>query len=363
MTKQRLALAGGLLALLPACGHRGDPLPPLRKTPPAPGAFRMAQRGDTIELAATAPAASIDGQAFDAVTLEFLHVTGENDLERVGTRLTVRVTPGQRHVERLLLPAPGTLIRAAVSAIADGDKGTRTLPRTLVVQKPLEAPRELVATLAEGGVALTWRGPLPEPATPPPRPMQLPDSRASEALRRQASAGEGGQAEAAIAPPKSGFFVYRRMDGHTDEALLGKVPIVLRDYEDTKAPLGVTACYVVRAVGSVDPLIESAPSNEVCLARRDITPPESPVGLAVVPRPDALELLWSPSRAEDIAGYRIHRSADGAAPEELAELPPEVTSYVDEAVQRGSRYSYAITAFDTAGNESTRSEPVQASLP
>ncbi len=91
----------------------------------------------------------------------------------------------------------------------------------------------------------------------------------------------------------------------------------------------------MRAVGSTDPLIESAPSNEACLERRDITPPAVPAGLAVLPRQGGLELLWSPSSEEDLAGYRVYRAAAGAAPERLAELDPGKTSYLDEGAQKG----------------------------
>ena len=57
-----LALA---LALAPACGHKGPPLPPRRHTPPSLVDFRLAQRGDSLELSCTAPATSIEGVQFD----------------------------------------------------------------------------------------------------------------------------------------------------------------------------------------------------------------------------------------------------------------------------------------------------------
>jgi len=81
MTKRPLLLLVGALALLPACGHKGDPLPPRRRTPPALTAFRLAQRGDALELQATAPAASVDGVVYDTAGVEFLYGTGQADIE------------------------------------------------------------------------------------------------------------------------------------------------------------------------------------------------------------------------------------------------------------------------------------------
>ena len=39
-------------------------------------------------------------------------------------------------------------------------------------------------------------------------------------------------------------------------------------------------CYVVRTAASVEPVVESAPSNEVCVDIRDVAPPAAPVGVA-----------------------------------------------------------------------------------
>ena len=119
----------------------------------------------------------------------------------------------------------------------------------------------------------------------------------------------------------------------------------------------------MRAVASTEPLIESAPSNEACLERRDITPPGAPVGLAVLPRQGGLELLWSPSPEEDLAGYRVYRAAEGSAPQRLAELAPSKAAYLDESAVKGVVYHYTLTAFDQAGNESPPSDAVEASLP
>ena len=134
-------------------------------------------------------------------------------------------------------------------------------------------------------------------------------------------------------------------------------------FDDREAPLGATVCYVVRAVGSPDPLVESAPSNEVCLDVRDIAPPSPPSGLAVVPRDEGLEVVWSPSSDSDLGGYRIYRAAGAGEAEKVGEVPAGTTVWLDTAPQPGILYRYTVTAFDQAGNEGPPSGAAQGRGP
>jgi hypothetical protein len=405
MMRRSPLLLAGIVALLPACGHKGNPLPPRRKTPPMPAGFRLAERGDAIELFARAPSASVDGVVYDTLALEFLYGTGEVDLEKAGTHLLVRCPAGEAVVKTIPLPAPGTLLRGAVRAIAAGQRGSRSLIKALVVQAPLEAPRELVAHVVEDGVALSWKGARPKEVEPPPLPARpgfpgasapptsLPTAGAppvkgtvppvvtaaapGESAVTATGAGESavattGSAENAAkgevvpaSPPKrrNGFFVYRRSGDAVYGSPLAAEPLELRNYKDRTAPLRTRVCYVVRAVASPDPLIESAPSNEACVVMRDITPPAPPAGLAVLPRTGGLELIWSPSSEPDLAGYRVLRAVAGGEAVKLAELEPGKTSYLDTSAQPGVPYSYSVVAFDQTGNQSAPSEAVEAALP
>jgi hypothetical protein len=372
-----------LAFLLPGCGHRGDPLPPLRLTPPAPPEFRLAQRGDAIELRAVAPAASVDGVAYEAVAVEFVHAEGSKDLEKAGGRRTVPAAPGSLVVLSVPLPAPGTTVRGAARGVARGEKGPRTLILALVAQAALEAPRELTAALAEDGVALSWRGARPKEIAPVaitprsgvvPAPGSPPAPAATRPAAPPAAASSGPpaeeKAEAAPAgsgvvegPRRSGFFVYRRVAAAAYAAPLLEEPLERRNHGDTNVPQGATACYVVRAVAATDPLVESAPSNEACVEVRDIAAPAAPAGLAVLPREGGLDVLWSPSAEADLAGYRVYRAVGDGRPERVAQTGLARASWLDEKAERGVVYRYAVTALDQAGNESDPTEPVEASLP
>jgi hypothetical protein len=140
-------------------------------------------------------------------------------------------------------------------------------------------------------------------------------------------------------------------------------PLERRSHADTSVEAGATACYVVRAVASTDPLVESAPSNEACVEVRDVAAPAVPAGLAVLPREGGLEILWSPSAEADLAGYRVYRAVGDGRLERVAQTDVARASWLDQTAERGVVYRYAVTALDQADNESEPTEPVEASLP
>jgi hypothetical protein len=205
------------------------------------------------------------------------------------------------------------------------------------------------------GEAPSVRPPTDEPR--PPRKTAGDDSEAAE------DAAEDDDALARPLPRRHGFWVYRRLPPGDYRGPLNHEPQERRLFTDTTAPLGSTVCYVIRAVGSTEPLIESAPSNEVCLDVRDIAPPPPPSGLAVVPREGGLEVVWSPSPEGDLGGYRVYRSVREGAAERVGEVPVGTTVWLDTGTQAGVLYRYTVTAFDQAGNEGPPSGAAQGRGP
>jgi hypothetical protein len=374
-------LTAALVAPGLACGHRGDPLPPLRRTPPGLAEFRLAQRGAALEISVLTPAASVDGIAYERLVVEILSAEGEKDLEKAGARREVLAFARQRVVETLPLPAPGTIARAAARGVVGREKGPRTLTMALVAQQEVAAPRELRARLVAAGVRLVWVGDEPKPVLAvvlPPRlpgapgpvpsrppapapPAAAPDPDKPEAGPKDAE--RAGPLATSVEPRRAGFRVYRRVDAGSYWLPLGLEPLGERSATDASAPQGATVCYVVRAAASVDPLVESAASNEACLEVRDISPPAAPAGLAVLPRDQGLEVLWTPSPEDDLAGYRVYREAAGEARSRLAEVEATRSAWLDATARPGVVYQYQVTAFDRAGNESPHAPAVEASLP
>jgi len=399
----RAALAS-LVLLLGGCGHRADPLPPLRRTPPALGEFRLAQRGDALEVSARAPRSSVDGVALERVSVEFLWAEGTVDLEKAGRRKEVSAVPGARVVETLPVPAPGTLVRAAARAVVGRDRGPRTLILSLLAQAPLEAPRETTAVLESRGVVVRWAGPVPEPVKGPSlaslvtSDVEAPASASEGRGRSRPPSGRNRPAapaappSAPVAPPSApaappsapaappsapaappsaeepeapeaathGFHVYRRVEPESYGPPITAEPTTEHGVLDPAPPQGRRACYVVRAVASDDPLIESAPSGEACVDVRDIVPPAAPTGVAVLPREEGLEVVWTPSPETDLAGYRVYRASGDGERTRVAEVPLGTTTWLDTGAAAGILHHYTVSAVDAAGNESAMSEAAEA---
>ena len=351
-----------------ACGKRGDPLPPRRKTPLPVLGLKVAQRGDQLEIAFQAPGASIDGLRLPQLDLEVFVAQGEGDFEKLAGRHTRKAEPGESVVDLVPIPAAATTVRVAVLARAGSKASSRTPVTGLVSQTPPTPPRALTATLVAEGVALAWKGAPPEPVKaglptpavpgafgPGPRPPgTTPPAGTSPAPDRPASA----------APPPfpGGFSIYRRLGTGPYTAPLA-LPTNTKSFTDTTAPLGQAACYVVRAVASREPLVESSSSEEACVTVADVAAPGTPTGLTILPAAEGLELSWSPSPEADLAGYRVLRATGPGAGEPLAEVAPNQTQYVDKTASRAMVYFYRLVAFDQAGNASPPSDAVEGVRP
>jgi Fibronectin type III domain len=353
------AAAALLLLLLPACGKRGDPLPPLRRTPPALAVFRIAQRGDQLEIRYTAPRSSVEGAKMPELAVETMRLDGDGDLEKQGRRTKRKATPGEEVVVREPLPPPGTVVRIAARALVGSESSPRSGPLVLRVQPPFPAPSDLVAEIVPEGVSLAWKGEKPAPVAPVPSPSPSPS-----ASRPSAPGLPPGASPPPTPPPfPGGFWVYRRPASGVVGPPLTAQPTGERKLTDTTTTLGSRWCYTVRAVAAIEPLVESASSEEACVDSKDVFAPAPPAGLSAVGRDDGVELTWSPSPEGDLAGYRVWRAVGKGTPERIAELPAGERQYVDTTAIRGTTYRYSVTAFDQAGNESAHSAPAEGAHP
>lgn len=91
----------------------------------------------------------------------------------------------------------------------------------------------------------------------------------------------------------------------------------------------------------------------------DASPPTSPAGLQVTAAPTEADLSWSAATDNvGVAGYQIIRNGTP-----LVTIPGANQVFTDPAVSAGQTYTYAIAAVDAAGNVSTTSAPVTATIP
>lgn len=86
---------------------------------------------------------------------------------------------------------------------------------------------------------------------------------------------------------------------------------------------------------------------------QDTEPPAPPRGFYSVTGDEKIYLYWIPNTEKDLAGYIIWRGFSYEGPfTKIAELSPYAESYIDYDVENGITYYYAISAYDTAYNES-----------
>jgi hypothetical protein len=89
----------------------------------------------------------------------------------------------------------------------------------------------------------------------------------------------------------------------------------------------------------------------------DNPPPGRPDNLIAEDAPGpAAKLVWSPVSEPDLAGYNIYRNTC-ALPESLRSVAALDTTYLDTDVVEGTLYYYWVASVDSAGTESSLSEP------
>ena len=291
MTKPALALALAAAATLcsAGCGMRGDPRPPLRRTPPPITDLVLSQQGDRIVLEFGAPAVSIDAVPLREMTLDILTAGGDGDFRKVARKRSIRAKGGEHIQESEPLPPVGFPFRVAVLGGSGSPPGPVQPTKVLVPLKPPPAPQNLRAQPVADGIRLRWAGDVPE--APPPvlaspavsaasPPTLVPGKPASPPGAGTAATGAGSSAAAsasavpvapaapalpAAPPAPPGFIVYRRAAPNGRALPLFALPQPDRSFVDTTASPGAEWCYLVRAVAGVDPVRGSASSNEVCL--------------------------------------------------------------------------------------------------
>jgi hypothetical protein len=81
------------------------------------------------------------------------------------------------------------------------------------------------------------------------------------------------------------------------------------------------------------------------------------------PMTSSATLTWTPNTESDLAGYKIYRAtASGAYGAALATVPAGTVTYQATGLTVNTTYFFVITAYDSAGNESSLSNEVSKSV-
>jgi len=159
------------------------------------------------------------------------------------------------------------------------------------------------------------------------------------------------------------YNLYRGAEkGRFEETPLNKEPLRTTSYKDTSVQNDKAYFYLIRAVDSpAQPWKESLDSEEASATPRDMTAPEKPSGLTVVPGLGRIFLTWNENRERDLAGYHVYRSTkSGREYVRLTDKPVNRTTFSDETAETGTTFYYVVTAVDKAGNESQPSREQKA---
>jgi hypothetical protein len=367
--------AAGMAAvlLLTACGKRGDPLPPLPRTPQPVAGFTVSQRAGVLEVVMVAPQMTTGGVRLGVMELELLRLDGPGELDKAGKKQRFRAAPGERIIETFPLPPVGTPLKMAARAVHRGQTSLMGKLVSLVVQPAPPPPPTLAAQLRPTGVLLTWTMPvLPSPPPPPspspspaptPPPAPASPSPAPPASPAASPSPSPSPSPVPTPPPPPRVRLYRRAgESGGEPALLVPEALAGTSFEDAAAAQGQEWCYVARLVTASDPLVESANSPEACLEVKDVFPPAVPTGLSALLQDTEVEVSWSPSSDADLKAYRLYRASGGGAPQRVAEVEVGKTS-VRDTPAAGAVHVYTLTAVDQLGNESAPSAPAEVRSP
>ena len=324
----RAVVPAAFALLLSNCGYVGDPLPPLLRIPSPVSDLSAVQRGDRIIVQFTVPRFSTEGALLrEAPQLDLRAGPAPAPFDAQAWTARARaIGPGPVEGGRARYEVPvsgwaGSEIVVGVRAVGEGGREAGWSNFAVVgVVEPLAQPEELRAESVPGGVRLAWRG----------------RAELFRVFRRAAGEQAFGRA------------------GETGEAA----------WTDAAAEPGRAYEYLVRGIARTGAgEAESEPSAAVRITPEDRLAPTVPAGLTGVASMNGIELAWERNTEADFSAYRVWRAAqpDGqlAPVAESGQTP----GYTDRAVERGRKYRYAVSALDTAGNDSAPSEAVEVTAP
>lgn len=75
-----------------------------------------------------------------------------------------------------------------------------------------------------------------------------------------------------------------------------------------------------------------------------------------------VSINWNRNSESDVAGYKVYYGTTAHNHQNMLDVGPFTTAVID-GLNGGATYYFAVTAYDTSGNESADSQEVQATIP
>jgi hypothetical protein len=310
------------------CGYLGNPLPPLANVPSPVSNLSATQRGSELLVQFLPPQVTLENFPIkQPIDLDVRAGPASKPLDAevwtVSARKLPPISAGNPAAGYQMPVAEwvGKDLTVGVRAVgANGKRSSWSFVSTPIVA-PIQPPANVRAENTATGVRLTWNS---------------------------ASSGAG------IA-----FRVLRKTDA-TNFAPVADVP--QPPWTDPASQFGAHYSYKVQTIETLpeDHHAESELSAEVSFTPEDKFPPATPSEIQIALAPNYFQLSWTGSTEPDLASYRVYRSVGGGPFERVTEV--ELPAFSDRDVEPGKVYRYEVTAVDRAGNESPRSNAVEARL-
>ena len=368
-------------AILPGCGAPGEPIERKAPVPTAVADLAATQQGDSVILTFTLPKDSVEGHPLkQPPAIEIFR-----DFQTAPANSTP--TPGAAATPTLLVTVPSAMVDqyGTRGQILYGDEldredftqhpgaqavyfvRTRTSEKKVSANSNAAALRiepaadpiaDLKAEVTHQGVVLSWTPPQTTLTGSAPVIVNYRVYRAEINQQPAAQPNASPSSETAASPKAVPSLLP-----------IGEIPAP--PFRDQQTRFDKTYIYSVRSVTQYDALqVESSDSNLLTVSPRDTFPPATPQGLVAVPipaqgaAPAYLDLSWSISAENDIAGYNIYRSEqEGVAGKKQNPELLLTPAFRDMNAVPGHRYFYTVTAVDRVGNESPASAAASGEVP
>lgn len=367
-----LLLVAMLLTLLAACGTPRPPLPPSLELPKPVADLRGFRKADKVTLIWSVPTLTTEKTALRHLGPSLVCRSIEvaiNRCDPVGTveptelpppkpapqtnpqnknKNKPAITPVQASYTDVLLPKVEQVNPTGFLTYAVETQNTdlRSAGLSNQIQIPLvptlPAPPDLSASVTADGVVLTWSGVLPDVQSPGVTYI---------------------------------YRIYRRDRATKAVGVAGELPVSLaaqpklvdsgmewqRTYD-----YWVTVVSVLTTSRNAAFQVEGEDSAPLKVAAIDIFPPAIPNGLQAVASGEGqqpfIDLTWAPNTEPDLAGYNVFRRQGTGDWVKINTEPVASPTFRDTDVVRGNEYTYAVSAVDLRGNESSRSEETSESI-
>ena len=346
-----LWLAAAVLLSGSGCAKIGEPQPPVVLLPKPAVDLAVRQVSDSVVLKVSEPNQNTNGSpATTFRKVEVLRLT-----ESLNTGEILLPLPEYQFVKRadqvLLIPSSGFSSYLEEHAFVIPDKSLSSLGSPIYSHVFRYAVRFINNKNRAAGLS-NQVDIAPVPIPPPPESLS---AQVTEDFIRLNWTAPPENTDGSKPPRIAGYNIYRSEEPEKLSPVpLNREPVQKPEFEDRNFQFDKTYYYAVGTVGSLqNPYAESLPSKILPVVSRDVFPPAPPRDFNAILEGGIVRLLWAPSAAADVAGYRLYRQEKGASTQQL--LQNELItawSFRDNHVEPGKRYEYILHALDTHGNES-----------